>query len=146
MKALNTIAVTLAVLSAIAIFTPSARADVWDQMTKMTFSQPVEIPGRVLPAGSYWFVLQNNASDRNIVQIFSSNWTRLYATEITASALRMRPTGRTEIKFAERRHDKPEALLDWYYPGLLYGHEFVYLRRQEQRLAHDVKVNTFAKS
>ncbi len=51
------------------VFLPSARADEWDQMTKFTFSQPVEIPGGVLAAGTYWFVLQNNQSDRNIVQI-----------------------------------------------------------------------------
>ena len=28
------------------------------QMTKFTFTQAVEIPGRVLPAGTYRFVLQ----------------------------------------------------------------------------------------
>ena len=26
----------------------------WDQMTKFTFTQAGEIPGRVLPAGMYW--------------------------------------------------------------------------------------------
>lgn len=30
----------------------SARADEWDKKTVLTFSQPVEIPGHVLPAGT----------------------------------------------------------------------------------------------
>jgi hypothetical protein len=38
------------------VFLPTAQADDWDQMMKLTFTQPVEIPGRVLPAGTYWFV------------------------------------------------------------------------------------------
>jgi hypothetical protein len=48
---------------------PSTMADEWNQATKLTFSGPVEVPGRVLPAGTYWFSLMNDDSDRNIVQI-----------------------------------------------------------------------------
>jgi len=46
----------------------SARADDLDKKTVLTFSQPVEIPGVVLPAGTYTFKLAN-AFDRHIVQI-----------------------------------------------------------------------------
>ena len=31
----------------------SAKADEWNKRTVMTFSQPVELPGIVLPAGTY---------------------------------------------------------------------------------------------
>jgi hypothetical protein len=121
------------------VFLPVARADEWDQMTKLTFSGPVEIPGSVLPAGSYWFVLLNNSSDRNVVQIFSEDWSRLYATLLAIPTDRQQPTDETEVKFAERPHDKPEALLKWYYPGLLTGHEFLYSAKHEREFARDAK-------
>jgi hypothetical protein len=58
----------------------SARADEWNQETILTFSQPVEIPGQILPAGRYWFILADSFSNRHIVRIFSSDWSKLYAT------------------------------------------------------------------
>ncbi len=39
------------------LLVPVARADEWDQATRLTFNQPMEIPGhKILAAGSYWFV------------------------------------------------------------------------------------------
>jgi hypothetical protein len=121
------------------VFLPTAQADEWNQMTKIKFSEPIEIPGAVLPAGTYWFVLANNHGDRDIVQIFSSDWSKIYATVFTVSTERMQPTDRTEIKFAERPHSQPEALWKWYYPGLLTGHEFLYPQKEEKELARDAK-------
>jgi hypothetical protein len=51
----------------------------------------------------------------------------------------MQSTDRTEVTFAERPHSRPEALLKWYYPGLLTGHEFVYPKSEEDELRLDAK-------
>src|SRR5579863_8226144 len=83
------------------VLLPQARADEWNQMTKLKFNEPVEIPGVVLPAGAYWFVLQDNQTDRQIVQVFSNDRSKLYATLLTEPAQRLEPKMRTEIKFAE---------------------------------------------
>ena len=120
-------------------FVPSARADEWNQMTKLTFNHSVEIPGGVLPAGTYWFKMLDSSSNRHIVQIFSNDWTKIDATVITADAWRYHTTSRTDLEFAERRHDKPEALLTWFYPGMDIGHEFLYPAKLEARLDHDTK-------
>jgi hypothetical protein len=120
-----------------AVLLPAARADEWNQKTKMTFAQPVELPGRVLAPGTYWFVLLNSDSDRDIVQVFSEDWSYLYATLSTIPTDRQQATDETEIKFAERPYDKPEAFLEWYYPGLLTGHEFLYSHKQQKELARD---------
>ena len=53
---------------AIAIVLPVLRADEANQATKVTFSQPVQIPGKILPAGSYWIQLAR-IDDPGIVQI-----------------------------------------------------------------------------
>ncbi|MGA8617947.1 MAG: hypothetical protein WB660_05440 [Candidatus Sulfotelmatobacter sp.] len=125
-------------------FLPMARADEWNQQTELSFSQPIEIPGTVLPAGTYWFVLADSQSDRNLVEIFSNDWSKEYAALQTVPEYRAESTAKTEIDFAERPHDQPEALLSWYYPGDLTGHEFLYSSRQENRFARDIKEDVVA--
>jgi hypothetical protein len=137
MNYFKVLAVMFCCVLSCAVFLPAARADEWNQKTKMTFAQPVELPGRVLAPGTYWFVLLNSDSDRDIVQVFSEDWSYLYATLSTIPTDRQQATDETEIKFAERPYDKPEALLKWYYPGLLTGHEFLYSHKQQRELARD---------
>src|SRR5437868_6785478 len=43
---------------------PKARADEWNKQTKMTFTEAFEVPGMVLPAGTYTFALADSNSDR----------------------------------------------------------------------------------
>ena len=50
---------------------------------------------------------------------------------------RRNSTDHTSITLAEQRDWNPEALLKWFYPGHLTGHEFVYSSRQEKELAQD---------
>jgi len=120
-------------------FSHPARASTYNQMTELTFSGPVEIPGRILAAGTYWFVLQNDDSDRDIVRILNSDRSQLEATLLTEPTDRGRETWRTEVKFVERRDGEPEALLKWFYPGQLTGHEFIYSTRHEKEFARDAK-------
>jgi hypothetical protein len=118
-------------------FEVSAHADMSDQATELTFSQPVQIPGQVLPAGTYWFLLSNISEQQDVVQIFNSDRSRLYATLITASAERREPTGHTVVKLAEEESPKPAAVISWFYPGETTGHEFLYPKDQEKQLAQD---------
>jgi hypothetical protein len=138
MNTYKVLAIIFCCVLSCAVFLPAARADQWNQMTKMTFTQAVEIPGRVLPAGTYWFTLLSNDPNRNVVQIFSEDQLHLCATLETIPVDRRQPTDKTEIKLAERPYDRPEALLEWYYPGFVTGHEFLYSSKQERQLARDV--------
>src|ERR1700740_3371631 len=94
--------ITAGLVLASLIMLPVAHADEWDQASQLTFSQSVQIPGRVLPAGTYWFVLADTVGNRNIIQVFNSDRSTLYATVQTISAERPQPTDRTTITFAER--------------------------------------------
>jgi len=123
------------IVFACVVLPPLARASQEDQQTKVTFDQPVEIPGRVLPAGSYWFVRDTN--DLNLVRIFSLDWKTVYAAEFTASTERREPADRTTFTFAERESSKPEAMLKWFYPGETIGHEFLYHKQEERELTQD---------
>jgi hypothetical protein len=116
-------------------FELAAHADEYDEATTMSFRQPVQIPGQVLPAGTYFFKLVDSSSDRNLVQIFNADRTVLYATLQTIPTERQEPTGNTVVALAEQGSAQPEALLKWFYPGRETGNEFLYPKQTEKELA-----------
>ena len=118
-------------------FELAAHADEWDQATTMTFNEPIQIPGQVLPAGTYVLKLASRDSDLNTVQIFNSDRTVVYGTFQTIPTDRREPTGNTVIDLAKQGSGQPEALLKWFYPGDTTGHEFVYPKEKEKELAQD---------
>ena len=126
---------TLGLLLALVIRLPSARANEKDQATKLTFNQSVQIPGRVLLAGTYWFVLADEPANRNIVRIFNSDKSALYATIFAINTESLTATDKTSITFAEREPMQPVTILLWNYPGHSYGHQFVYSPTEERELA-----------
>ena len=118
-------------------FELAAHADESDQSTTITFSQPIQIPGQVLPAGTYLFKLADGDSDQNIVQIFNADRTVLYATLQTIATDRQEPTGHTVVALAKQGAGQPDALLKWFYPGREIGNEFLYPTQKEKELAQD---------
>ena len=114
---------------------PLATASEWNQRTVFTFSGPVEIPGQVLPAGTYVFKLADSSSNRHIVQVFNKDENRIYGTFLAIPDYHMQASDKTIIKFAERPAGSPEAIRGWFYPGRHYGHEFVYPKTEAVALA-----------
>ena len=128
-----------------AFFELTAHADELDQSTILTFSQPVQVPGQVLPAGTYVFTLTSSDADRNVVQTFNSAHTHLYGMFETIPTERRSSTDDPAITFAEQGSENPNALLKWFYPGRLTGHEFVYSGRKEKELARDTQETVLAR-
>jgi hypothetical protein len=112
-----------------------ARADQWNKKTILTFSQAIEVPGKVLPAGTYTFKLLDSMSYRHIVQIWNEDGTQLITTILAIPNYRLEPTEETVIKFHERPSESPEALRAWFYPGDNFGQEFVYPKTRAAQLA-----------
>jgi hypothetical protein len=127
--------ITAGLVLASLIMLPVAHADELDQASQLTFSQSVQIPGRVLPAGTYWFVLADTVGSRNIIQVFNSDRSTLYATVLAVTAERPHPSDNTTITFAKRESMPTNAIVTWFYPGRNSGHEFVYSKSEEKELA-----------
>jgi hypothetical protein len=104
----------------------SARADELDQSMVVTFSGPVEIPGAVLPAGTYEFRLANPTTDRSLVEVLSADGTRSYALLFTNATARTNPTDEPVVNLEERAAGSPEAIRSIFYPGNTTGMAFVY--------------------
>jgi hypothetical protein len=120
---------------AFAIMLPVLRADEWDQGTRFTFNQPVQIPGRVLPAGTYFFKVADSA-DRHIVRIFGED-RNLVATAFTIPRQRQGNGGGVAITLADRGASQPKAVVAWFYVGETQGHEFLYPKQVQKELAKD---------
>ena len=59
--------IRIAVAAAVvAIGTQVAMAEQWNKLTKVTFSRAVEVPGAVLPAGTYAFKLSDSSAARQL--------------------------------------------------------------------------------
>src|SRR6202790_3511556 len=121
-----------------------AHAEEADQSIKISFSQAVEIPGQILPAGTYLFKLAD-PNDLDVVRIFNSEGTRLYATLQTITAERSKPTGHTVVVLTEQPDGRPETLLRWFYPGSTSGHELVYSKQEALQLAQEPQPTIVAK-
>lgn len=119
------------------IFELTAHASEDDQSTKISFSAPVQVPGRILPAGTYKFVLASGSQD--IVRIFNAEGTELFATIQTIPTERTRETDGTLVTLAQRPDGQLPALVTWFYPGTDSGHEFIYSKQMETELAQDAK-------
>jgi hypothetical protein len=125
----------IGLLFAFAIMPLVSHADANDQATKFTFSEPVQIPGQVLPAGTYWFQLAD-IPNRAIVRVFAADHVTIVATLITLR--RERPEGNDDVAvtLADRGPSQPEAVVAWFYVGDTDGHQFLYPKQQARELAH----------
>jgi len=114
---------------------PGARADEWDKMTVMTVNEPIQVPNKVLPAGTYVVKLLNSPSDRHIVQIFDKDQKHLQTTILAIPNYRIQPTGKTVFTFWETPPGQPKALRAWFYPGDNFGQEFAYPKSAAAQIA-----------
>ena len=137
------LSMALTTLSTIgALFQVPARADEEKETTNITFSAPVEIPGRVLAAGSYIFERVDDKDFRDVVQIFNVDHTVLYAMLQTKPVDRMNPTTNPSITLSEQGSGNPRVLVRWFYADSLTGHQFVYSKSAKQEIAL-AKLGTF---
>jgi hypothetical protein len=113
-------------------------ADEFNKETKLEFSGPVEVPGKVLTPGKYVFKIADSESDRNIVEIFSedANGDQKFVTTTMAIPDYSEETPeKTIIRFEERPSGSPEAIHSWFYPGDNTGWQFVYPKGERPQMS-----------
>jgi hypothetical protein len=91
----------------------------------VTFDHPVEVPGKVLPAGTY--VFKTTDSDE-LVQVFSADQKHLFATVSVIPA--DRPAQDTDndsfIQLNKTRADAPQEIEGLFVAGRTTGFQFIY--------------------
>ena len=112
--------------------------------TIVTFSAPVALPGVTLPAGSYMFKLADSQTNRNIVQVFDKDRSKIFATILAIPAQREKPADETVITFREAPANAAPAVQYWYYPGETRGQEFAYPKKQAIEIANAAHASVLA--
>jgi len=128
----HTLTTSLVALAAVA--TAGAQTAL-NNRTVMTFSQPVEVPGKVLPAGTYTFEMHDSGMNRHVIQIMDQGGTKVIALVLAVPTYRAKATDETVVKFAEVMPGQPQAIRQWYYPGQTTGNEMVYSKSRARELA-----------
>lgn len=130
--------ISLAVACFAALFLAiGAQAQTWNKKTTLTFSQPVELPGVTLPAGTYVFKLVDLPATRNVVQVFNADETEVLAAILAVPHEHAEAHDETIIGFEERPSGRPMAIHEWFYPGDVRGLEFVYPKERAHQLARE---------
>lgn len=121
----------------LAFLAPGAHADEYTKQTFLTFSGPVQLPGIMLPAGTYQFKLADPESGRRVLQVWDKDGSKLLTTLLTIPDQRMKPTDEPVVMFQETPSGQPQAIRAWFYPNESYGQEFVYPKDQAMKLARE---------
>ena len=96
-----------------------------NNITKVTFSGPVDIGNVALGPGTYVFKTMSGSVNNNIVAIMDQNNMNLIA--LVSSIPSVTPAGleNARIDLAEGPANSPERVKAWYYPGQYTGWEFL---------------------
>jgi hypothetical protein len=109
------------------------------RLTLLTFSQPVQLPGTTLPAGTYRFEMADINNAAHTVRVLSEDGQKVIGTFSTMSSTlpqRDLKDQATLVMFAERPAGQPQAAREWFYPGRSIGEEFIYPKQQAQAIAN----------
>jgi hypothetical protein len=125
----------LLMTSAIGLVTiPTARADDYDKMTKITVNEPVRLPTMTLQPGNYSLRLLESAGNRHVVQVRDENGKGL-GLILALPNYRLVPKGKTVIQYWETPPGQPRAIRAWFYPGDNFGQEFIYPKSESTQIA-----------
>jgi hypothetical protein len=113
---------------------PNGRADESDKKTIVTLNGPIEVPGKVLPAGTYVFKLLN-PNDLTLVAVYSADETQLITMVRGIADYRMEVPDKPIFLLEERSSGQPQALEAWFYQGDDSGVEFVYAKPKATEVA-----------
>jgi hypothetical protein len=134
MRALRALCCAVAIT---ACFAAGVRADEYNKQTFLTFSGPVQLPGVTLAAGTYMFKLADPEFERRAIQVWDKDGTKLYTTLLTIPDQRMKVTDQPVVMFNERPSGEAQAIRSWFYPDESYGFEFIYPKRQAEKIARE---------
>jgi hypothetical protein len=128
----------VAVLGLCVWLAPAIAFGQWSERTTLTFSDPVMVPGATLQPGNYVFQLVDPGSAGDAIEIRKEDGS-LVTTTITVPTKRMEAKGDTVLKFNPTEPGAPPALAAWFYPGSIYGHQFVYSDEEASAIAQRTK-------
>ena len=122
MNAYRKLTLAAALVLGLAVLAPNVQAQSFDKRVRVKINVPVEVPGHVLPAGTYIF---ESVAMGQVTRIFSADGRHLYASLITVPEER-ESASTASVTVKEGPEGTPERLQAWFYPEYRTGSEFNY--------------------
>jgi hypothetical protein len=95
--------------------------------TYFTFSRAVQLPGVVLPAGTYIFEVANHNGDGDIVRVLTRDRSRVHLMRFTRPIYRQPARDmKATITLGESLAGNPPPVKAWYAESEIRGREFLY--------------------
>lgn len=136
MRHMRTVVLACSVLAALSIREPvQAVGEPVNQLSYMTFSQSVMVPGMTLPAGEYMFRLPSRDNSRMVLQVLSKDGSHVYGMFLTRPTSRGEATDDPTVSFHESPEGTPPPIRAWFYAGERFGLEFAYPEQEAERIA-----------
>ena len=95
-----------------------------NKLTYFTFSKPVQLPGKTLPAGKYRFELADPQESRRVIKVSSEDGSKQLAMLQTVQYTMRDPAKEAIALFGESPASEPVAVQTFVYPGETIGFEF----------------------
>lgn len=107
--------------------TRAASASRADQLTYLTFSRPVSLPGVTLEPGTYAFEVATPYTASNIVLVRNRARTRAFFSAFTYRTPRPANwNAKRQVVLGEAKAGEPAPILAWYPVDSEMGFEFIY--------------------
>jgi hypothetical protein len=126
-----TLSACCVVLLATATVSPIAAGSTVNKTMRVTFSQPVRLPGVGLAAGTYIFEVPDPESAWDVVQVLSKDRSQVYFMGFTR--IIEKPSGLRRdqvVSLGERAADAPTPIMAWYPENEATGRQFIYSASQ----------------
>ena len=115
------------VLAATAIVSPFAAGSTVNKTMRVTFSQPVGLPGVGLAAGTYIFELPDPDRAWDVVQVLSQDRAHVYFMGFTRIVARPSSVRRDQVvSLGETAAGAPTPITAWYPANESIGRQFIY--------------------
>ena len=126
--------VLLATALVVASASPGA-AQSWRDRTTMTFTEPVQVPGATLPAGTYVFELVTPEANSAVVKITDKDGRKSFGVFHAVPTRRPQPTEDVVLLFSATAKGTMPAIRGWFPAGGQHGHLFLYSKDEARSLA-----------
>jgi hypothetical protein len=93
------------------------------------------IPGATLQPGTYIFQLANPNTTSHMVRVTRKDTSDVIALLHAVPVKRAEAKGDNVLRFSPTDTGAPPALKAWFYPGSIYGHEFIYPEEEAKKIA-----------
>ena len=143
---MRTLKMAIAIAAAALCVSVPSHADENDKLTYLTFSKPIQLPGKTLPAGRYRFQLADTQESRRVIKVQTEDGKQQLLMLLTVqNQLRDAPKDPV-VLFRETAQGQPDAVRSFNYPGERIGYEFIYPHDQAVALAKRYHTSVLSKS